>query len=374
MFGRRPDRRGTDPDLTDAAGQVDGLAGDGWDEPSPGDAGASALGDPLRDALDVLDLGVAIADSDGTISFANRAAQVVLDAYDHLVLVRDLLVELLDEAAAGGSTRRTIELVGPPSVAYELTATPLRPGRVVVVIEDVTERRRVDHVRRDFVANISHEMKTPIGALGLLADTLADETDPESMRRLAGRLAGEVVRISATVDDLLELSRIEFGDEMEVDRVDLRPVLAEAVQRLASAAAGREITVDVMVSEPVHVSGDARQLASAVSNLVDNAIKYSPKGGQVRVAATRGPDRRVAVAVADDGCGIPARDLDRIFERFYRVDRARSRETGGTGLGLSIVRHIAHNHGGEVRVASREGRGSTFTIFLPALPPNEVSS
>jgi two-component system, OmpR family, sensor histidine kinase SenX3 len=220
-------------------------------------------------------------------------------------------------------------------------------------------------VRRDFVANISHELKTPVGALGLLAETLLAEDEPEVARRLAERMLTEAFRVAHTIDDLLELSRIEGADDTSYVDAPVDQLIAEAVERVQGGADQRGISIDVESTPvPLAVSGDRRQLVSAVYNLIDNAVKYSEDGSSVEVRS--GTDGRwVEIAVRDHGVGIPQRDLERVFERFYRVDRARSRETGGTGLGLAIVRHVANNHAGEVRVDSREGEGSTFTLRLP---------
>ncbi|HEX6570254.1 MAG TPA: ATP-binding protein, partial [Acidimicrobiales bacterium] len=267
---------------------------------------------------------------------------------------------------------RELELFGPPRRMLSVRAVPLesetRPSGVLVVVEDTSERRRLENVRRDFVANISHELKTPVGALALLAETLLDEDDPGVTKRLAERLANEAFRVGNTIDDLLELSRLEVATGLATDRVAVGQFVREAADRVRPAAEQRGIDIDV--PEPslrLAVVGDRRQLVSAVTNLLDNAVKYSEAGSTVTVGA-RTDGTWVDVAVRDNGIGIPRRDLERIFERFYRVDRARSRDTGGTGLGLAIVRHVASNHRGEVRVESREGVGSTFTLRLPAGP------
>ncbi|MCB1017231.1 MAG: sensor histidine kinase, partial [Acidimicrobiales bacterium] len=219
---------------------------------------------------------------------------------------------------------------------------------------------------RDFVANISHELKTPVGALALLAEALiaADEEDRE---RLARRMLTEAHRVGNTIDDLLSLSRIEADQGAEWEPVAVDAVIHEAASRARSAAEQRGIRIETPTTPPIAVVGDLRQLVSAVFNLLDNAVKYSDPGSAVVVGA-RQSGNWVELVVSDHGPGIPARDLERIFERFYRVDRARSRETGGTGLGLAIVRHVANNHGGVVSVDSREGEGSTFTLRLPGRP------
>ena len=239
------------------------------------------------------------------------------------------------------------------------------PVGVLVVIDDVTDRRRLEAVRRDFVANISHELKTPVGALGLLAETLLAEDDPTVSRRLAERMQTEAFRVGRTIDDLLALSQIEADEAGLRDEVPVHLFIAEAVDRVRPAAEQQGITIEVVEPDPrLVVVGDRRQLVSATYNLLDNAVKYSDRGSSVQVRA-RTDGRWIDLSVSDHGIGIPRRDLERVFERFYRVDRARSRETGGTGLGLAIVRHVASNHAGEVRVESLEGEGSTFTLRLP---------
>jgi two-component system sensor histidine kinase SenX3 len=208
-----------------------------------------------------------------------------------------------------------------------------------------------------------------VGALSVLAETLEDETDPEIMRRVIGRMQGEAARAARTIDDLLELSRIELGGERSIEPIRLHDVITEAMGRVAELAQQRQVGVSNPMPadrfDDIVLYGDRRQLISALGNLVENGVKYSEPGGLVEVRACY-HDGMVDVTVADEGIGIPKRDLDRIFERFYRVDKARSRETGGTGLGLSIVRHVAHHHGGDVAVHSVEGEGSTFTLRLPA--------
>jgi two-component system sensor histidine kinase SenX3 len=235
----------------------------------------------------------------------------------------------------------------------------------LAVIEDISERTRIDAVRTDFVANISHELKTPVGALSILAETLREEPDAEVVKHLASKMVKEAHRMSDTIDDLLELSRIELDAPLRQNNIDVAALVHEAAERHAPAAgaAGVSIATDVPEGRFV-VTGDRVQLLSATSNLIDNAIKYSEAGDTVSIRLSREPGVMV-IAVQDEGIGIPAADLDRIFERFYRVDKARGRGTGGTGLGLSIVRHIMANHGGEVNVTSQEGEGSCFRLILP---------
>jgi two-component system sensor histidine kinase SenX3 len=229
----------------------------------------------------------------------------------------------------------------------------------------VSERRRLEQVRRDFVANISHELKTPVGALALLAETIVAADDEATRSRLAERMLTEADRVGHTIDDLLSLSQIE-AEGIPRTRVAMRAVVDEAVARTRPAAELRAIAIHVELPEgPADLLGDRPQLVSALFNLLENAVKFSEDGSDVRVLG-RLDGGWIELQVVDRGAGIPARDLERIFERFYRVDRARSRETGGTGLGLAIVRHVMVNHDGEATVTSAEGEGSTFTLRVPA--------
>lgn len=322
-------------------------------------------------ALDGLTSGVVIVSRSGEV-VRNAAARHFLGVRSSDAVVERTVAQLIQVALTGEVARRTFELFGPPRRVVTVSATPFVDARgepgALAVVDDVTERQRLEAARTDFVANITHELKTPVGALTLLAETLADERDPEVADRLVRRISAEAQRMSALVDDLLELAMIEAGATFRQEQVPVALVMAEAVQRARAAAEAKDIAISV--EEPswrLSVVGDRRQLVSALGNLVENAVKYSDPGSPVQVTA--GTDGRwVELSVIDRGIGIPARDLDRIFERFYRVDRARSRETGGTGLGLSIVRHVVQNHDGTVQVRSREGAGSTFTLRLPAGP------
>jgi two-component system sensor histidine kinase SenX3 len=219
-------------------------------------------------------------------------------------------------------------------------------------------------VQTDFVANLSHELKTPIGAVAALADSLVGETETEVVWRLAERIVSESHRMARIVDALLDLSRIEFSGTEDWTQVDLAPVLVEVVSTNQHAAKRQGIGLSLTGASQLNVLGDRSQLVSGFSNLVDNAIKYSEPGGIVSVSSSI-VGEEVVVAIMDHGIGISKQHQDRIFERFYRVDKARSRATGGTGLGLSIVRHIVLEHGGTIEVVSEEGVGSTFTIRLP---------
>jgi len=324
----------------------------------------------LRAAIEALPHAVVVCDAGGGVVLRNRRSHDVDGGRHATALVERAVEEVVD---AGGGTRavtQTVQLHGPPPRTLEVTATPMgrsdHPLGTVVLVDDVSELRRLEAVRRDFVANVSHELRTPVGAMGVLAETLSDEPDPVVMRRLASRITAEAERAGRLIDGLLDLSRIEAGGAGASDDVDVTAVVATAVERVEPLA--QQLGV-VLVTEPapaaLTVAGDEHQLISAVVNLLENAVKYSEERSPVEVDATEAGGW-VDVVVRDRGVGIPAKDLERIFERFYRVDRARSRDTGGTGLGLSIVRHVATNHGGDVLVESQEGLGSTFTLRLPA--------
>jgi two-component system sensor histidine kinase SenX3 len=322
----------------------------------------------MQAALDALPVGVIVADQDARIVVRNRASDDGSGDTHNDVLVQAAVQHHLRAAVRGEDRSQTVELYGPPRRVVIVHARPLGARGAVATIEDVTERSRLDSVRTDFVANISHELKTPIGALAVLAETLIDETDPAVVSRLAGKTVNEAHRVAKIIDDLLELSRIELSGDLAVVSCNVAALVAEASSRNSYAADQRRVDVRVgEIPKGLTVNADQGQLASALGNLVDNAVKYSEPGGKVTVTAF--PDGNgVTFVVADSGIGIPTHDLDRIFERFYRVDRARGRGTGGTGLGLSIVRHVAGNHGGAVTVESREGEGSTFRLHIPDRP------
>jgi two-component system sensor histidine kinase SenX3 len=323
----------------------------------------------LQEALDQLPQAVLIVDDSGTIVARNEAASAFVSARHGDALVEAAVGELMDAALAGESASRTIDLFGPPRRVVVVSTAPLADGgtpTALAVVEDVTERRRLEAVRTDFVANISHELKTPVGAIGLLAETLMAEDDPEITARLATRIQLEALRVGRTIEDLLELSRIELGHVSVLEPVAVDEIVHEALARIRPAAEQAGIVVSApTVPGGLVVAGERRQLISALSNLLDNAVKYSDPGDSIDVSAEVEGDG-VAIAVADHGIGIPARDIERVFERFYRVDQARSRQTGGTGLGLAIVRHVAVNHHGSVEVDSRLGEGSCFTLRLPS--------
>ncbi len=315
--------------------------------------------------LDALPIGVIVFDRTATEILRNEVAQSFTETVHGDLLLAGAVERLVRRALRGRVVTEVVQLVGPPQKVVQVVATPFGDGGALAMLEDNTERSLVDQVRTDFVANVSHELKTPVGAISILAETLEGETEDDLVKRLAGRMVAEAHRMARTIDDLLELSRIEMGGEVIMTPVDMGAVVDEAIDRAAGLSSRRAVPVEKnMLKGDVTVRGDHFQLVSAIGNLVENAVKYSEERGTVTVSLIPLADS-VDVEVMDRGIGIPAASLDRIFERFYRVDKSHNRSTGGTGLGLSIVRRVITNHGGEVNVSSREGEGSTFTVRLP---------
>jgi len=317
--------------------------------------------------LSAMDEGVVLVEHE-RVQYVNPAARKLLRGTPTEVreLAPHALQRLLEEARERGEVRREEVETAMPSRRVQVAAVPL-PGRdrVLLVLRDVTQQRRVEAIRRDFVADASHELKTPAASIQIAAETVRDvvEEDPAAARRFAEQLHGDALRLSRIVSDLLDLSRLE-AERLEVRPQSLDRIAREEVERLEERAreAGVELSADLA---PAPVSGDDGGLRLLVRNLLDNAIRYTPRGGEVRLSVQE-RDGAVELAVTDTGVGIPRRDIPRIFERFYRVDRARSRDTGGTGLGLAIARHVAEQHGGRIAVESELGRGSTFRVELPA--------
>jgi two-component system sensor histidine kinase SenX3 len=323
-----------------------------------------------RTALDALPIGVVLAGPDGW-DVRNRVAEHLLGVRHADALVAEAVRTMVGVALDGGSRTQVLDLHGPPRRRIVVTGIPVgepSAATALVVVEDVSERARLEAMRTDFVANISHELRTPVGAMALLAETLQGERDPDLVDRLSTKLVAEAHRLTRTIEDLLELSRIEVGDQPLKSVVEVGEVVDDSLDRVRHLAEERRVRVGVDPAvRRLTVIGDRPQLVSAIANLVENAIKYSDPGSAVDVGAIV-VGSWVEISVTDRGIGIPSRDLERVFERFYRVDKGRGRDTGGTGLGLAIVRHVATNHGGSVRVRSEEGLGSTFTLRVPAGP------
>lgn len=256
------------------------------------------------------------------------------------------------------------------ALAVSARVAPLGSRLVLLLVEDLTEARRIEAVRRDFVANVSHELKTPTGALSLLSEAVLDASDDqEAVEHFARRMQIEATRLTNLVQELIDLSRVQNDDPLEdAEPVRVDELVAEAIDRCRQQAGSKQITMAAGGAADLRIWGNRGQLAAALGNLVENAVNYSPVRTRVGIAARRvvvtGGDE-IEIAVTDQGIGISEKDRERVFERFYRVDPARSRATGGTGLGLAIVKHVAASHGGEVTVWSSEGQGSTFTLRLP---------
>ena len=263
--------------------------------------------------------------------------------------------------------------IGEGKREIKVSITPLNDeGMVLVLVSDESEARRIDAVRRDFVANVSHELKTPIGALGLLSEAILGAKDqPDEVVRFASRMQNEAKRLTDLVQEIIDLSRLQSSDPLtKAFPVEVSEIVREAVSQAQISSESRGIYVEVGELVDATVIGDRDQLIAAVHNLIENAVNYSPEDTKVSVITKR-KGELIEIAVTDQGIGIAEEDLGRIFERFYRVDPARSRETGGTGLGLSIVKHVALNHGGDVQVWSKVGVGSTFTLILPIAQDSE---
>lgn len=360
-------------------------------------------------AMNELSVGVVLVDEDGTVCASNALADEMMSARDAMALVGAGVTQLLESAQEGQARSRTVKLTGPPPQVIEISAHPVAGDShalgAVAVMADCTDGVRVDEVRRDFVANLSHELRTPVGAIVLLSETLAEEDDTALRTRLVDRIGVEADRVRHIIEDLLELSRVELEGSMRRESVPVVPLLSEVAHQYSEHARKHDVSlvrpsggrpsvdhqadgqagerVGPHAEQPIVLHADRGQLLRAVGNLVDNAIKYSDPGSEVRLSvAPSGPGHRapsgvladadeaawVDIVIADEGIGIPADETERVFERFYRVDKARARATGGTGLGLSIVRHVVMNHGGEVMLHTREGVGTTFTLRFPMSP------
>ncbi|WP_460354338.1 sensor histidine kinase [Mycobacterium sp. ZZG] len=319
-------------------------------------------------------VGIAVVDTFRDVVYTN-------DRAEEFGLVRD---RLLDDQA-WGAAERTL-LTGEP-ITFDLSprrrSRPVRAGLsirghaqlltdqdrrfAVVYVTDHSEQARMEATRRDFVANVSHELKTPVGALGVLAEAvLASDDDPDTVKHFAGKMVAESTRLADMVGELIELSRLQGAERLpDLEAVDVDTVVSEALSRHKVAADNADIAVTTDAPTGFQVLGDQTLLVTAIANLVSNAIAYSPNGSAVSISRRR-RGGNIEIAVTDRGIGIAPEDQERVFERFFRVDKARSRATGGTGLGLAIVKHVAANHNGDIRLWSQPGTGSTFTLSIPA--------
>jgi two-component system sensor histidine kinase SenX3 len=355
----------------------------GRSEPSPTfDVAEPTVPPGVSEVLEVLSsAGVVVGPHDEVLQATSIARTLGLVRGSRIVIP-----ELLDlvRAVRREDALRSVDLqIGQGARAtthFAVRVAPLGDELILVLADDRTPALRIEQTRQDFVANVSHELKTPIGAISLLAEAVEDAADdPPAVRKFAGRMGVESARLTDLVAQLIELSRLQADNPLVAPEVvDIDEVLNDAVDRRRVDAEQHQVTLTVAGTTGTLVLGSSRQLGVAVGNLVENAVVYSDPGARVVVAAhvqAMSDDDYVEITVSDSGIGIPAAEIDRIFERFYRVDYARSRANGGTGLGLAIVKHIAAIHGGEVSVWSRPGQGSTFTIRIPAHlhPPEAVA-
>jgi two-component system sensor histidine kinase SenX3 len=331
---------------------------------------APVLPEGAADVLNVLASASVVLGPDGGLIKTSPAAHAFGLVRGRELVHAELRAMAVEAASLGLVRERELELPRGPFGRGRLVVfarvAPLGADLTLVLVEDRTEARRVEEIRRDFVANVSHELKTPIGALSLLAEAVTDAADdPDAVRHFANRMQRESMRLSKLVQEIIDLSRLQVADALHPpEPVGIDEVVTDAVDRCRLAANVKGIDVVIGGDAGAVVYGDHALLVTAVRNLVDNAISYSAENTKVGVGLRRA-EGIVEVVISDQGLGIAAAEQERIFERFYRVDPARSRATGGTGLGLSIVKHVAANHGGEVTLWSLPGQGSTFTLRLP---------
>ena len=332
------------------------------------------VGEKLIDVLATA--GMVVDDSNTAVRFS--ASATAMGLVNNRTLVISELVSIVDEVRETGEpVYQELELARPSGEFFwvQVRAARASNGNVVLLLEDNTEGHRLDDARRDFIANISHELKTPIGAIGLLAEALVDATDdPKTVKKFSANLLKESRRLADLVQDIIQLSRVQANEVLrKAIPVRVSDIVAEATERCAILAESRKTDLTVECPDFAYVVGDSELLTVAVKNLIDNAIQYSEPRSHVGIGVSMS-DNFVEIAVADAGMGIPKDEQARIFERFYRVDASRSRQTGGTGLGLSLVKHIALSHGGEVTLFSQVGVGSTFTLRLPRLNQTQLEA
>jgi two-component system sensor histidine kinase SenX3 len=336
-----------------------------------------ALPSGVANVLSVLRSSALVVDDEDEVVKASAPALAFGLVRGGRLVPKDL-ADLVQQVRRDGQIRET-ELTlprssGPPRMVTARVA-PLSSRYVLALVEDRTKERRVEAVRRDFVANVSHELKTPVGAIKLLAEAVGDASeDPEAVERFARRMLIESDRLTRMVQQIIELSRLQGDEPLEAPAVvEVDEVVKRSVDITVMDASSKHISVVTGGTPGLTVFGNEEQVSAAITNLVANAVAYSGNDSTVLVS-TKPNDDMVEISVVDQGIGIPQDELDRIFERFYRVDPARHRSTGGTGLGLSIVKHVAATHGGDVRVWSLEGQGSTFTLSLPRSQQEEYAS
>lgn len=331
-----------------------------------------ALSEGAAEILGVLGRAYIVVDGIDGVVRASPGAYAFGLVRGHTLMQEEVLALTARVRRDGVIEERNVELnrglLGEASLILQLRVAPIAEEYILILADDRTEATRTEEMRNDFVANVSHELKTPVGAISLLAEAIDDAAaDEEAVRRFAKRMHKETVRLSALVQDIIELSRLQGTDMVDhAEPVDINELVADAIEANRLPAEKRNITVVMGGSADNPVYADGPMLTTAFRNLIDNAIRYSPEGSQVGVGI-RSRDGLAQVTVTDRGPGIAPDDQERVFERFYRIDSARSRNTGGTGLGLSIVKHVVSNHGGEVNLWSQPGQGSTFTVRLPEM-------
>lgn len=336
-----------------------------------------SLPDGAAEVLAVVGRAFVVVDAIDGVVRASPAAYAYGLVRGHTVVHQQLLEMTAKVRRDGVILEKQLELprgpLGQGTIVVQVRAAMLGEEYILLLADDRTEITRTEEIRNDFVANVSHELKTPVGAISLLAEALeASPDDEEAVRRFAKRMHKESSRLAALVQDIIELSRLQGANvAQQAHPVDINTVVAEAVDRSQLPAESKNIEIVVGGRADAMVYGDQDLLVTALRNLIDNAIRYSPENTRVGVGV-RARDGLVAVSVTDQGEGLSPEDQERVFERFYRVDSARSRHTGGTGLGLSIVKHVMANHGGEVTLWSQPGQGSTFTIRLPEMEGQEL--
>jgi two-component system sensor histidine kinase SenX3 len=331
---------------------------------------AAAISDGAAELLEVLaEAGIVLSTQNKVVRATTSA--LAMGLIRDRSLVHKNLVELVNKARESKDIEIVeVELVagikGARKLFVRARAVDLGAGSVLLIVDDKTEAQRLDETRRDFMANISHELKTPVGAIGLLSEAILDNTnDPELVQKFSENVLKESKRLSALVKDIIQLSRIQAAETVVgAELIELDSVVRDAIDRNAFKAERRKVKIEYIGEKGVRVIGDEEMLAVAFKNIVENAIVYSPEGAKVGVTLEKSGSV-AEVKVVDNGVGISKEDQKRIFERFYRTDPARSRETGGTGLGLSIVKHVITSHLGEIRLSSKPGIGSTFTLRLP---------
>jgi len=340
---------------------------------------ATTVPDGVDQVVEALESAGVVLDPSNSVVKASPGA-IALGLVWHRTLVHARLVDLVERVRRSGEPlTEDVELsrgpLGDASLFLSVRVARLGSRFVLLLAEDRTESHRLDAVRRDFVANISHELKTPIGAIGLLSEALGHAADDAvQVRRFADQLHREADRLGSLTQEIIELSRLQAKDALShPEIIGIDSVIAAAIDQNRVLADAHRITLASGGERGLSVWGDEAMLITAIHNLIANAVQYSPSPSRVGIGVNS-TDDVIEIAVTDQGIGIPEDELDRVFERFFRVDQARSRSTGGTGLGLSIVKHVVQNHGGDVRVWSQHGRGSTFTIRLPRVEQPAAST